>query len=307
MEEAAPSALCPGWGIAAQAPGPPPSIEDAPRTAFPPRQQQSPEGRRSLSDEDEAWAPGARYPGMQETGMGASSQPPGPSAGVPPPQMTPLRPQQGLSPARVQNGLECGTAPPSQGSSAGPRGGGPGLSGGRQGQLEARAAGPPTQHGQHAEPTRTLHTPWGHSQDDPRVQTPSKDRHWAPVSSTGTVHPAGRSHCHCPGEAGPRLHRRWAERPEEGRREGGRPCPHGSRTGSALHVPGAGSMCTQSCLQKQTERHTAGSRTSQLIGRGMEPGGLPGHAEHHTCTHKDTLHRELCVPSTHSEKLNNIF
>ena len=34
MEEAAPSALCPGWGIAAQAPGPPPSIEDAPRTAF---------------------------------------------------------------------------------------------------------------------------------------------------------------------------------------------------------------------------------------------------------------------------------
>ena len=71
MEEAAPSALCPGWGIAAQAPGPPPSIEDAPRTAFPPRQQQSPEGRRSLSDEDEAWAPGARSPGMQETGVGA--------------------------------------------------------------------------------------------------------------------------------------------------------------------------------------------------------------------------------------------
>lgn len=191
------------------------------------------------------------------------------------------RPHQGLSNARAQNGLECGTAPPAwlPGLLLGPPGGRAravdGRVGWRQGQLEARATGPPTQHGQHAKPTPTLHTPLGHSQDDPLMQTPSKDRHWAPVSSTGTVHPAGWSHGRCPGEAGPEPHRQQAERPKAG---GGARAGDPVRTAAVreapLRVPAGGSTDTPSCLQKQT-----GSTQQVLELAGSQVGGgSPGPA-----------------------------
>lgn len=218
MEEAAPSALCPGWGIAAGAPGPPPSIADAPRTAF--QKPGLPDSNRAQrvtlpsQMRTRPGRPGPGSPGMQETGVGASSQPPGPSAGVPPPQMTPLRPQQGLSPARAQNGLECGTAPPSQGSSAGPRGEGPGLSVGKAGATRGQGRWTADT----ARPARRADTnaahPTGAQPGRPSHADTKQGRALGACELHGDRSPGRTEPLPLAGAAGPRLHRRRAERPK---------------------------------------------------------------------------------------------
>lgn len=174
MEEAGPLSPVSRLGRRPQARGPLPPTGDAPRTAFQwaPRQQQSPGSSFALR-QGRSLGAGPGVPWDAQDGRGRQ---------LTDPQLG-SRPRVGASqaPARRMAWSVEQRRDLSQGSSSGFGGQDrptAGWGGGRD-SWGLRATGPPTQHGQ---PQRlsTLHTPLLRLYGTAHMQTPSKDRHWAP-------------------------------------------------------------------------------------------------------------------------------